>query len=241
MYPCASPPACARAWRSTTSPQPGACMGARARAAALLRCGRLLRDQGDRRRQQRRTLLHADGLLVGNRCAAGRAAPRAAARDERAVVRRRGMRVGKARSRRDVDREERVARSAQATACELHSRLDDPRSAWARAAAPAPCCRAAEVRAQRARVRADLLVCRAAPGRGAAAARASAELSPAHSQPPQQPIDTSQRGRFSIRPQKAPFCRRFVKGERGDSNPRPPGPQPGALPTELRPPWETGV
>ena len=26
------------------------------------------------------------------------------------------------------------------------------------------------------------------------------------------------------------------KGERGDSNPRPPGPQPGALPTELRPP-----
>ncbi len=30
------------------------------------------------------------------------------------------------------------------------------------------------------------------------------------------------------------FC--FPEGERGDSNPRPPGPQPGALPTELRPP-----
>src|SRR5215210_2129422 len=28
----------------------------------------------------------------------------------------------------------------------------------------------------------------------------------------------------------------FVRGERRDSNPRPPGPQPGALPTELRPP-----
>ena len=28
----------------------------------------------------------------------------------------------------------------------------------------------------------------------------------------------------------------FVRGERGDSNPRPPGPQPGALPAELRPP-----
>ncbi len=28
----------------------------------------------------------------------------------------------------------------------------------------------------------------------------------------------------------------FFEGERGDSNPRPPGPQPGALPTELRPP-----
>ena len=28
----------------------------------------------------------------------------------------------------------------------------------------------------------------------------------------------------------------LVQGERRDSNPRPPGPQPGALPTELRPP-----
>ena len=28
----------------------------------------------------------------------------------------------------------------------------------------------------------------------------------------------------------------LVRGERGDSNPRPPGPQPGALPAELRPP-----
>jgi hypothetical protein len=38
-----------------------------------------------------------------------------------------------------------------------------------------------------------------------------------------------------------PIYTDFVKGERGDSNPRPPGPQPGALPTELRPPRETGV
>src|SRR5215208_1077565 len=30
-----------------------------------------------------------------------------------------------------------------------------------------------------------------------------------------------------------------VRGERGDSNPRPPGPQPGALPTELRPPGDS--
>ena len=29
---------------------------------------------------------------------------------------------------------------------------------------------------------------------------------------------------------------KFVEGERRDSNPRPPGPQPGALPAELRPP-----
>ena len=33
-------------------------------------------------------------------------------------------------------------------------------------------------------------------------------------------------------------CRHFLRGERRDSNPRPPGPQPGALPTELRPPSE---
>ena len=32
--------------------------------------------------------------------------------------------------------------------------------------------------------------------------------------------------------------RGFVRGGRWDSNPRPPGPQPGALPTELRPPRE---
>jgi hypothetical protein len=32
------------------------------------------------------------------------------------------------------------------------------------------------------------------------------------------------------------ICRASREGERGDSNPRPPGPQPGALPTELRPP-----
>ena len=34
------------------------------------------------------------------------------------------------------------------------------------------------------------------------------------------------------------ICRHFSRGERGDSNPRPPGPQPGALPTELRPPCD---
>ena len=33
-------------------------------------------------------------------------------------------------------------------------------------------------------------------------------------------------------------CRDFVRGERRDSNPRPPGPQPGALPAELRPPCD---
>ena len=32
-----------------------------------------------------------------------------------------------------------------------------------------------------------------------------------------------------------------LRGERGDSNPRPPGPQPGALPAELRPPWRIGI
>src|SRR4051794_23188852 len=36
--------------------------------------------------------------------------------------------------------------------------------------------------------------------------------------------------------QKTPPKRGFPKGERRDLNPRPPGPQPGALPTELRPP-----
>jgi hypothetical protein len=38
------------------------------------------------------------------------------------------------------------------------------------------------------------------------------------------------------RHQKPPICRPFSEGERWDSNPRPPGPQPGALPAELRPP-----
>ncbi len=33
-----------------------------------------------------------------------------------------------------------------------------------------------------------------------------------------------------------PTCTSRREGERGDSNPRPPGPQPGALPAELRPP-----
>jgi hypothetical protein len=35
---------------------------------------------------------------------------------------------------------------------------------------------------------------------------------------------------------KSLLCRDSLRGERRDSNPRPPGPQPGALPTELRPP-----
>src|SRR5215210_3532462 len=35
--------------------------------------------------------------------------------------------------------------------------------------------------------------------------------------------------------QNCPICR-ALRGERRDSNPRPPGPQPGALPAELRPP-----
>ncbi len=40
----------------------------------------------------------------------------------------------------------------------------------------------------------------------------------------------------TLQGQIMPICRPFMRGERGDSNPRPPGPQPGALPTELRPP-----
>jgi hypothetical protein len=35
---------------------------------------------------------------------------------------------------------------------------------------------------------------------------------------------------------RAPVRVRAIRGERPDSNRRPPGPQPGALPTELRPP-----
>ncbi len=46
-----------------------------------------------------------------------------------------------------------------------------------------------------------------------------------------------------VRPKREHVTRANVKtskeGERGDSNPRPPGPQPGALPTELRPPRES--
>jgi hypothetical protein len=34
----------------------------------------------------------------------------------------------------------------------------------------------------------------------------------------------------------SPWPIAITRGERGDSNPRPPGPQPGALPAELRPP-----
>ena len=37
-------------------------------------------------------------------------------------------------------------------------------------------------------------------------------------------------------PRSFPPLRGLQRGERGDSNPRPPGPQPGALPAELRPP-----
>ena len=36
--------------------------------------------------------------------------------------------------------------------------------------------------------------------------------------------------------EEVPIARSSRKGERWDSNPRPPGPQPGALPAELRPP-----
>src|ERR1039458_4605996 len=43
---------------------------------------------------------------------------------------------------------------------------------------------------------------------------------------------------LSVHAPKPSSCRQFVKGERRDLNPRPPGPQPGALPTELRPPRE---
>ena len=51
-----------------------------------------------------------------------------------------------------------------------------------------------------------------------------------------------QRPMKSARPARAPsrnflLIAAFPEGERGDSNPRPPGPQPGALPAELRPPW----
>src|SRR5689334_19732223 len=41
--------------------------------------------------------------------------------------------------------------------------------------------------------------------------------------------------RGSTASRKNAICR-AGRGERGDSNPRPPGPQPGALPAELRPP-----
>jgi hypothetical protein len=62
---------------------------------------------------------------------------------------------------------------------------------------------------------------------------------------PEQPISSppasppAQNGPFSAPcgcHRKWPPCRGFLRGERGDSNPRPPGPQPGALPAELRPP-----
>src|SRR5437764_13534993 len=39
-----------------------------------------------------------------------------------------------------------------------------------------------------------------------------------------------------VRRSKAPRFVGLIEGERRDLNPRPPGPQPGALPTELRPP-----
>ena len=55
--------------------------------------------------------------------------------------------------------------------------------------------------------------------------------------PPHAPRGLEPRTFGSVGPLVASrLSRPFVKGERGDSNPRPPGPQPGALPTELRPP-----
>jgi hypothetical protein len=39
----------------------------------------------------------------------------------------------------------------------------------------------------------------------------------------------------------SPCCCSWRQGDRRDSNPRRPGPQPGALPTELRPPYRTGI
>src|SRR6266480_3951296 len=42
--------------------------------------------------------------------------------------------------------------------------------------------------------------------------------------------------RPALRPTPIRLFEGLPEGERGDSNPRPPGPQPGALPAELRPP-----
>src|SRR5689334_22143611 len=50
--------------------------------------------------------------------------------------------------------------------------------------------------------------------------------------PPQQRATRGLRRRY----RKIPGYQGLLEGERGDSNPRPPGPQPGALPAELRPP-----
>src|SRR4249920_1555245 len=42
--------------------------------------------------------------------------------------------------------------------------------------------------------------------------------------------------RASVKLSNLTICRTSMRGERPDSNRRPPGPQPGALPAELRPP-----
>jgi hypothetical protein len=62
--------------------------------------------------------------------------------------------------------------------------------------------------------------------------RCKAEILPAFT-----PLRRARGGR---RMRKSPLCGLFLRGERRDSNPRPPGPQPGALPTELRPPSAAG-
>ena len=46
----------------------------------------------------------------------------------------------------------------------------------------------------------------------------------------------ARRIRYALKSGEIALSSVFVRGERWDSNPRPPGPQPGALPTELRPP-----
>jgi hypothetical protein len=54
----------------------------------------------------------------------------------------------------------------------------------------------------------------------------------AHRAPDRSPL----RSQPGHRARKTPPYGDFKRGERWGSNPRPPGPQPGALPTELRPP-----
>src|SRR5918996_3110934 len=54
-------------------------------------------------------------------------------------------------------------------------------------------------------------------------------------------IGTTRSTPVRTRTAETPGFRGFLKGERPDSNRRPPGPQPGALPTELRSPRGTNV
>src|SRR5215211_6689209 len=51
-------------------------------------------------------------------------------------------------------------------------------------------------------------------------------------------VPRGSRGAMTLN-EKGPALQALSRGERRDSNPRPPGPQPGALPTELRPPGGT--